>query len=201
MEAKPKMRGAWIKEALGAVNALPPPKAQQVLAALPAGLADKIGSAGDADWLPAEWTVAVVTAVYRTLSHEEATLLWEHKADAAFQQPLLTETLKSAFSVLEVSPDSVLRWAVKPEVGIGLVYRNCGKLELESITANAAVLVFRDLTSVLFDSDAWCESSGGTFAGMLSLGDARMEGFAFERTTTAKGARELRYRLRWRAVH
>ena len=62
MEAKPEMRGAWIKEALGAVNALPPPKAQQVLAALPAGLADKIGSAGDADWLPAEWTVAVVTA-------------------------------------------------------------------------------------------------------------------------------------------
>ena len=198
MEAKPEMRGAWVKQALGAVNELAPPVAQRVLAALPPGLADKIGSASDADWLPAEWTVAVVTAVYQTLSREEATRLWTLKADATFKQPLLADSLKSAFSVLEVSPDTVLRWAIKPEVGIGLVFRNCGKLELESIAANAAVLVYRDLPPMLYDSEAWLESGHGTFAGILSLGNARMVGFSFERTTDAQGARALRYRLRWR---
>jgi hypothetical protein len=199
MEAKPEMRGAWVKQALGAVNELAPPVAQRVLAALPPGLADKIGSAGDADWLPAEWTVAVVTAVYQTLSREEATRLWTLKADATFRQPLIAETLKSAFSVLEVSPDTVLRWAVKTEVGVGLVIRNCGKLELESITSDAAVLLWRDLPPVLFDSDAWCESGRGTFAGIVALGNARLESFAFERTTVDKAVRALRYRLSWRA--
>ena len=198
MPSKAEMRCVWLKQAVKALDRLPPGQAAKVRGALPPGLLDQLEATSATAWVPAEWNVAVVTAVYQQLPKPQADELWLQKGLAILKQPLLEYSVGFFTAVMRVTPGDALAWAAKNTLGMGLLFRNCGRLELESVAAASAVLAHRELPEVLFSSEPWCESSRSTFAAILSLGRGELTSYGWDKALEPSG-NVLRYRIGWRA--
>ncbi len=192
-EPEPLIRARQLLSILEHVDKLPAQARQAVREAIAPAILTQVEASTGADWVPFTWDVELTHAIARALGPDGMHRFFQEQQLAAWRGPLLKSLVDSATALFGLDPGSWARWIPR---GWAVVFRNCGRWEVERTGPGAVDLAFVAPPARALEDEVWLRSVASSFSSFLVLAKAEGE-FALDHVDRARGA--VYYRLRWRA--
>lgn len=160
----PAVRAAHLKEDLEALEKVGPAFAARVCARVRAETLDAIRAASRVDFLPIALNVELVRAVYAE-GGPEGTRRWTRASMTLATGTYLRPFLNLVTALFAASPSALYKFVPR---AWALVYRNCGRVEVEDAGAGVTRLVCAEFPAELRTSE-FTASMGGTLESIFDL--------------------------------
>lgn len=191
MPTGPLTRARHLRSILEKVRELPAGPRAAVLDAIGAAALEEVEGSASSDWLPFELDLALTHAVAGVLGPEGTHQFFQQQQLASFQGPLFKALVDSATTIFGLDPGSWARWIPR---GWGVVFRDCGRWEIERAGEGRLHAALLALPGACLEDEVWLRSIASSLSAFLAV--ARCEGeVALVRVDREREA--ALYRMRW----
>jgi len=166
VDAEPMVRARTLQEWIRFVAQEEDPWRARFFALLPKDVRAAIESASRVSYLSARFHVLFADVLQEAFGAQRAHQYYRRAFAQSLRGPLFSSLLVTGIKIFGTSPGSVLRWVDR---GWQMAFRNCGRLEGETLAPGVGRLTYLDLPSICTKSDAWLDSAQGSAYGVFDL--------------------------------
>jgi hypothetical protein len=187
----PVIRARQLQLVLEHVQELPEPSRRAVQEAVGPGSVAAIEGSASSDWLPLVHELGLTHAIARVLGVEGAHRFFQKQQLESFGSPLFRSLMESATALFGLDPGSWARWIPR---GWNVVFRDCGKWEIERAGAGLVHAALVAPPPACLDDEVWLRSIASSLSAFLLVACTEGE-VALVRVDRERQA--ALYRMRW----
>jgi hypothetical protein len=184
-------RARHLRSLLDHVERLPEPAQRAIRDGLGPQALEQITSSATSDWLPFALDLDLTHAIAGALGVAGTHRFFHEHQLVSFRGPLFKALVDSATTLFGLDPGSWARWIPR---GWGIVFRECGRWEIDRSAPGEVDLALVGPPPGSLDDEVWLLSVASSFSAFLTVAKTTGE-FALDRVDFPRDA--ACYRLRW----